>query len=206
MLDFLSDNFSNCVFIAVMLLAMIPTLESKVAIPFGMATQIWGEKTLTPILSTVSAFIGCMIPVLFVIAVSRFVKSKTSGFIHDKFVSKIQNRFRSKFEKLNKKDKTLKKCLLLATFVAIPLPLTGVYAGSLIAGFTDLKIWQAFLSVLVGEVFSCLAVLLLCLFFENSIFYVLIISLIFVGVYLLLNFILMLIRRFVIKSNKNNLS
>ena len=39
-LDLISVNFQDCVWLAVMLMAMIPTIESKIAIPFGMNTEI----------------------------------------------------------------------------------------------------------------------------------------------------------------------
>lgn len=195
MLEFISSNFSECVFFAVMLLAMIPTFESKVAIPFAMAQQIWGENALSPGLAFLGAFIGSIIPALFIILISRFVKSKTTGFVYEKFVTKIQNKFKNKFVKIGERKSVFQKCLLLATFVAIPLPLTGVYSGSVIAGFTNLKIWQALISILIGDLFSCLAILLICLFFENSVFYVFLFSLLFVGIYLAISLLIYLIKK-----------
>ena len=202
MLEFLAEHFSDCVFVAVMIMAMIPTIESKVAIPFGMSTQIWGEATLSPVLSAVASCVGSMLPALLVILIARLVKNKTCGFVHDKFVTRVQARFGSKLEKLSRKKSTFKKCLLLTTFVAVPLPLTGVYTGSLIAGFTNLKVWQAFLSILVGEIFSCLAVLLVCLFFENSAFYIFLFSLLFVSVYLIISMCIWFVKKFCFKKRK----
>lgn len=204
MLEFFSDNFSDCVFLAVMLMAMIPTIESKVAIPFAMAGQIWGENALSPGMAFLSACLGSMLPAIVVILLARLIKNKTSGFVHDKFVSKIQEKYKTKFSKLDKKESTFKKCLLLSTFVAVPLPLTGVYTGSLIAGFTNLKIWQSFVSIFVGEIFSCLAILLVCLFFENSAFYIFVFSLIFVALYLIINVAIFLAKKILIKRHKEN--
>ena len=202
MLEFLAEHFSDCVFVAVMIMAMIPTIESKVAIPFGMSSQIWGEATLSPVLSAVASCVGSMLPALLVICVARFVKNRTSGFVHDRFVSRVQTKFSDKLEKLKHKNSTFKKCLLLATFVAVPLPLTGVYTGSLIAGFTNLKVWQAFLAILIGEIFSCLAVLIICMFFENSAFYIFLFSLIFVGAYLLVSLCFWLVKKFFFERQK----
>lgn len=203
MLEFVSTHFSDCVFIAVILLAMIPTLESKVAIPFAMSQQIWADNTLSPVFAFLSAFIGSMIPAIFVILISRFIKNKTTGFIHEKYVAKMQEKYKDNFLKLGKKESTFQKCCLLATFVAIPLPLTGVYSGSLIAGFTNLKIWQCFISVLIGDLLSCLAILLICIFFENSVFYIFLFSLVFVALYLIISLFLFILRRIKNSRYKN---
>ena len=205
MLEFFSDNFSDCVFLAVMLMAMIPTIESKVAIPFAMAGQIWGENALSPGMAFLSACLGSMLPAIVVILLARLIKNKTSGFVHDKFVSKIQEKYKTKFSKLDRKESTFKKCLLLATFVAVPLPLTGVYTGSLIAGFTNLKIWQSFISIFVGEIFSCLAILLLCLFLENSAFYVFLFSLVFVVICLIINVAIFFFKKIMTKRHKKSI-
>ncbi len=58
MVEFFADNFSNCVFLAVILMALIPTVESKIAIPFGLSYAIWGEATLSPVVAFVCAYIA----------------------------------------------------------------------------------------------------------------------------------------------------
>ena len=150
MLEFFVDNFSPEW--AVLLVAAIPLFESKVAIPLGLSVQIWGAEALSVLSSFFLSLIGSMLPVVFVILIVRFIKNKTSGFVYDKFVVRIQEKYKGSLDKMSAKNTTLKKCVLLATFVAIPLPLTGVYSGSLIAGFTSLKIWQSFLAIFVGEI------------------------------------------------------
>ena len=67
MLDFFAENFSGCVFLAVILMAMIPTIESKIAIPFGLSYDIWGEATLSPIASFACAYVGSMLPSVLII-------------------------------------------------------------------------------------------------------------------------------------------
>ncbi len=196
MIDFFADNFANCVALAVLLVAMIPTLESKIAIPFGMSMAIWGEQVLSPLAAFFVSFAGCMIPSIFVILFARFVKSKTSGFIQEKFMT----RYKSGVEKANSKASVFGKCAWVTLFVAIPLPLTGTYSGSFIAGLLNIKIWQAFLAVAVGAAISCGIVLALCLLFVNSTFYIFIVSLVLVAVWLVVSFVLWLCKR--IKANK----
>lgn len=202
MLDFVADNFSDCVWLAVFIVALLPTIESKVAIPFGLASAIWGDATLSPILTFLLSFLGTMLPSFFVIWLARRLKNKTSGFVHDKFVVKVQSKYQKQFDKLGKKTTTFKKCLLLGSFVAVPLPLTGVYTGSLIAGFTNLKIWQGFVSILVGEFVSCVGIFLLCTMFENSAFYLFLMSLAIGVIFMFANLVIYLSS--VIKKHKKS--
>ena len=75
MVEFFVDNFSGCVFLAVMLMALIPTIESKIAIPFGLSYAIWGEATLSPIVAFICAYIGSMLPSIFIILIVRKIKN-----------------------------------------------------------------------------------------------------------------------------------
>ena len=194
MIDFFVDNFSSCVFLAVILMALIPTIESKIAIPFGLSYAIWGEATLSPVVAFLCAYVGSMIPCIFIIIIIRKLKSKTSGFVCDKFLSKAENRYSKRLEKLSSKSKTFYKLSTLALFVAVPLPLTGVYTGSLIAGLSNLKIYQAFITIAVGEFISCLAITLLCVLFEDSTFLILIASLIILAIFIVFDLIFMFVK------------
>ena len=198
MLEFFVDNFSPE--LAVLLVAAIPLFESKVAIPLGLSVQIWGAEALSVLSSFFLSLIGSMLPVVFVILIVRFIKNKTSGFVYDKFVVRIQEKYKTNLDKMSAKNTTLKKCVLLATFVAIPLPLTGVYSGSLIAGFTNLKIWQSFLAIFIGEIVSCLIILFLSTIVENSAFYILLISILIIVMFVLFNLFLGVINK--IKKEK----
>lgn len=195
MLDFFAENFSGCVFLAVILMAMIPTIESKIAIPFGLSYAIWGEATLSPIASFACAYVGSMLPSVLVILIVRKLKNKASGFVCDKFINGAESRYHKKLAELSSKSKTFYKLSTLALFVAVPIPLTGVYSGSLIAGLSNLKVWQAFIAIAVGEFISCLAVTLLCMLFENSTLYILLISLALVVIFLLSDIVFMLIKK-----------
>jgi hypothetical protein len=50
-----ANNFEGFSFIAVLLISMIPICEARVAIPFGIATEIWGQSALHPFVSFVAA-------------------------------------------------------------------------------------------------------------------------------------------------------
>lgn len=192
MLEFFADNFSCCVWLAVLLISLIPTLESKIAIPFGMSVQIFGDLALSPYAACLVGLVGSLLPSIFIILLTRKLKSKTTGVVSDKLFNFVNLKVHKHFEKFDKKSTLIKKCIYLAGFVAIPLPLTGVYTGSIIAGLSNLKIWQGFLSILIGEVFACVGMTLLCTLFENSAFYIFMMALVFVVVLIVANFVIWL--------------
>ena len=115
--------------------------------------------------------------------------------MQDKFLSRMQEKYRKKLEVLGGKGKTFYKLSALCFFVAVPLPLTGVYTGSLIAGLSNLKIWQSFIAIAIGELISCFVIFLLCTIFENSVGYILLVSLILVAVFVLFDLIFMFIKK-----------
>ncbi len=200
MLEFLVDNLSTCAFVAVLLVALCPGIESKIAIPFALSVQVWGSAVLSPWLAFLIAFVGSIIPIPIVFWVTRKIKNKTVGFIQEKYIEKIKSKYKKNFDRLGNKTSLFQKCFFLGTFVAIPLPMTGVYTGSIISGLTNMKFWHCFLSIVLGELVSCSVVLLLCLLFENSAFYILIASLIILVVFVLFNIILSIINK--IKSHR----
>lgn len=179
-LDLISVNFQDCVWLAVMLMAMIPTIESKIAIPFGMNTEIWGAGALTGYESFLFAFLGSILPSFFIILIVRKLKSKIAGFMTNKFLQKYYNKSRA----VNQAKNNFTKYFMLTGFVAVPLPLTGVWTGSLIVGLSNLDIRYGFLSIVIGAMISAGMITLICEVFSNSITYILIISLIIILLFL----------------------
>jgi uncharacterized membrane protein len=195
--DFISSNFENCIWLAVILVALCPTLEGKIAIPLAMNTAIWGSNALSPILALILAFVGSMIPCFPIIMLTRKLKQKTSGFFTNKFLQK----YFVKSYKIENQKSNFKKYLLLTSFVAVPLPLTGVWSGSIIAGISNLKASYSFCSIMIGSLISCLSITLLCAYFKNSISYIFIVSLIIIIAFLFIDLILSLFKQTKKKSN-----
>lgn len=178
----MANNFSSCVWLLTILVALIPTLESKIAIPLALNSAIWGTKALSPFYAFLFGFLGSIIPCFFVMLLSRKLKDKTTSF----FVNK---KYMFKANKIGKSE-GIKKYILLTTFIAIPLPLTGVWSGSIIAGMSSLKLKYAFLSILIGALISSAITTLLCCFFENSVTAILIISILIIIVFMIADFII----------------
>ena len=66
-----------------------------------------------------------------------------------KFFNKFANWLLRKAEK--NREKIEKYAFWgVALFVAVPLPVTGAWTGSLVAAVIDMKFWKALLSALIG--------------------------------------------------------
>ena len=66
-----------------------------------------------------------------------------------KFFNKVANKM---FEKAEKNREKIEKYAFwgLTLFVAIPLPATGAWTGTLVAALFDMKFWKSLLSALIG--------------------------------------------------------
>ena len=189
-LDFFKDNFANCIWLAVILVAMCPTLESKISIPLAMNTAIWGTNALSPLSAFALSFIGSIVPCYLIMFLVRKIKKKTTCFVVDKLFS----RYSSKSQNIDGKSSNFKKYLALTAFVAVPIPLTGVWTGSLIAGLTNLNLHYCFIAITLGALISSGAITLLCTVFENSISYIFMVSLIIIVVFMITDLILSTIK------------
>lgn len=126
--------------LAVFIVSMMPIVELRGAIPFGVSLGMnWREVYLISV-------IGNILPVPFIILFFRplieyFEKTKLFG----KLASKLRKRTNSKIEGMNKY-----KMLGLFLFVAIPLPGTGAWTGAAIAGLLKMRIKHSFLPIFFG--------------------------------------------------------
>ncbi len=122
-------------------LAMIPVFELRGAIPVGVAA---GLPFWTVFLT---AFLGNLLPVPFLILFTRrvFEWLRTKSALLERFVSRLERKAATK-EDLLKKYELLGLCIL----VAIPLPGTGAWTGSLVAAVFDIRLKHAFPAIALG--------------------------------------------------------
>ena len=146
LLNFLSIEFT------VMLTAALPIIELRGAIPVGISLG------LSPIHATIIAFIGSMIPVPFILFTIRpiFNYLKTTRTFK-KLVNKLTDR------SINNNSGKIQKYGVwgLILIVAIPIPGTGVWSGSLIAALMDMRFKWAFPAILVGNAIAGILIMLL---------------------------------------------
>lgn len=172
---FFSTLFGDNAILATIIIAIIPMIELKGAIPFGMSKSFW-VKPLTAVQAFGYGFIGS---ILVVPILALIFKPIYNWLITKKFFRKIVNFFTGDIE--TKKDKVtdsvngksniksvLIKMLSVFLFVAFPVPLTGVWTGTCLAVLLGLNFWQIMLSVILGNLICGIIVTFICLIFPNA--------------------------------------
>ncbi|MBE6556635.1 MAG: small multidrug export protein [Ruminococcaceae bacterium] len=128
--------------LCVLFCSMIPIIELRGAIPMG---AVFGMPWyLTFILSV----IGNLLPVPFILLfIKKVIVWMTASKV--RFFNKFAGFLNRKVEK-NRERIAKYSFWGVALFVAIPLPATGAWTGSLVAAMIDMKFWKAVLSALIG--------------------------------------------------------
>lgn len=155
--------------IITLFLSMFPLIELKGAIPVGVGL---GLNTVTSALLAYAGSSLVVIP-LFFLLIPVFNLLKKIKFIK-RLVEKIEGVFERKAEELAKKangeaeDKRRKMLIWgLFVFVAIPLPMTGVWTGTAIAVFLNVKFKDGFLPLVLGNLVAGTIITLLTLLFKQ---------------------------------------
>jgi uncharacterized membrane protein len=146
----------------VMITAALPIIELRGAIPVGMSLG------MSPSHATIISFIGSMLPVpilLFSIRPVFNYMKKTELFRG--MIDKLTNQSHSKSRNIQKYG-----FWGLLIFVAIPLPGTGVWSGTLAAALLDMRFKVAFPAILIGNFIAALAVMFLSHGFAKAVQYI----------------------------------
>ena len=134
------------------LISATPILELRGAIPFGVARglPLW--------VATAAAVLGNIAPVPFIVLFVRrvFQWLRTKSVWLDGLVRKLEAR-------ADEKAPMVHKYSLLGLFilVAIPLPGTGAWTGSLVTAMLDLRLNRAFPAIAAGVAAAGVVVALL---------------------------------------------
>jgi uncharacterized membrane protein len=126
--------------------SMIPWIESRYIIPYALWEFNWDLWQVFPL-----AILGNMLPIPFVLLFFKFVEKFLRKF---RFWTKVMDwLFKRTRERAD--GKIIKyEYLGLIMFVAVPLPFTGAWTGSLIAYLFDLKFSKSVLTILLGVIIS----------------------------------------------------
>ena len=133
------------VFFSTILMAMVPVIELRGAIPFGVAAGISVKQAL------VCAIVGNLIPIPFILLFLRRV------FV---WMRKISTGFENLVEKLELRAKRKKgivdkyEIIGLIILVAIPLPGTGAWTGALVATVLDIRMRRALPAITIGVIIA----------------------------------------------------
>ncbi|GAG40451.1 unnamed protein product, partial [marine sediment metagenome] len=126
--------------------SMIPFLESRYIIPYAMWEFNWQWWEAFPL-----AIIGNILPIPFVLIFFKYVEKYLRKYVFwSSMMDKIFERTRIK---ANKKIESYETFGLLL-FVAIPLPFTGAWTGSLIAYLFDLNFYKSLVVIFLGVLIS----------------------------------------------------
>lgn len=147
MISFWGTTAGN--FAMTFLIAMVPVLELRAAIPAGVIAGLNLQAVLA------AAIMGNLLPIPFIIVfirkIFKWLQSKSPRLAN--IVAKLE----AKADK--KKEKVLKyEFWGLMLFVAIPLPGTGAWTGALIAAMLDMQLKRAFPAIAVGVLTAAIIV------------------------------------------------
>lgn len=132
-------------FIFTMLVSMIPIVELRGGLPFGVALGLPYPAAFA------ASVIGNVLPAPFIVVYIRrifqWMRRRLPRF--NGVVDKLENKAHLKGNKVNKY-----KYLGLFLFVGIPLPGTGAWTGSLAAAFLDMPLRKALPSIIAGVILA----------------------------------------------------
>ena len=148
LLHWLTDTVAGA-FTLTILVSMLPVVELRGGIPFGVAAglPVWA--------AFIAAVIGNLIPAPFIIVyIRRVLQWMRERFPRlNSLVDALERKAHLKGEKVTKY-----KYLGLMILVAIPLPGTGAWTGSLAAAFLDMPLRRAIPSIIAGVLIAGLAI------------------------------------------------
>lgn len=189
--NFFATVFGDNVILATILISMVPIIELRGAIPFATNTNFWATNALSNWKAFGWSLLGSslvvfLVALIFIPIINWLKQTKLFGNL----ATAIENRVRSKSEgiaganeKSERFSKTFwKKVIAVFIFVAIPLPLTGVWTGTCVSVFVGLDYWTTCLTVVGGNIIAGILITLILVFFpalNNYLFYI------FIGIILL---------------------
>jgi len=140
--------------ISTILTAMAPIGELRVALPIALLTY-----KLAVVPAFLLSVLGNIIPVFFILIFLKFFvrllmsKFKFFNIFFNWLFAHTRKKFAGKYEKWGK--------LALVLFVAIPLPITGAWTGSIAAWLFNFKYWESIGLIFIGVCISGIIIILL---------------------------------------------
>ena len=125
--------------LTVFLLSLMPIIELRGGI---LAARLL-DLQLVP--AFFICLIGTLLPTPFILLFINKIFSWMRNTPFVRLVDRLEAKGRGKFEKINRY-----KTLGLLIFVAVPLPGTGAWTGSLVASLLHMKIKKSFPAILIG--------------------------------------------------------
>ena len=139
-------------YLVTFLLSMTPVIELRGAIPVGVGMG------LSYFTAFIIAFIGNVLPVYFIV---KYADPIFNFLGKIKPIGKVLDWFKAKTTKKIEKNEKLQTSVALGLFVlvAIPLPGTGAWTGSLAANLLGVKVKKAIVPIILGVLVAGIIVL-----------------------------------------------
>ncbi|MFC2162407.1 COG2426 family protein [Candidatus Altiarchaeota archaeon] len=153
-MDYLFDIFASD-WLAVIIISVLPWLELRGAIPYGVASGL--DPVLVFLVATFANV--CIIYPLFIF-LDWFFHLLSGLPLMGSIIEKTRVKAEPYVEKYG--------FIGLALFVAVPLPGTGAYSGSLAAHIFGIKNKKALFAIMVGVVFAGIVITLLSTIFKGA--------------------------------------
>ena len=132
-------------FLLTMLVSMLPVLEIRGGVPFGVALGLPTDVAFA------AALLGNVLPVpfiiLFVRKVFRWLRRRSQRL--ELWVDRLEKKAYAKSANIRKYQ-----AWGLLLFVAVPLPGTGAWTGALIAALLDMRMKTAIPAIVAGVVIA----------------------------------------------------
>ena len=141
-------------------LSVLPVTELRVSLP--LALTYWH---LSPWVAYFFAVLGNLLPIPIVFIclpwLIRFAKAHSAWLvkIFDRFFGHLEHKHKNKYDRYG--------AFFLALFVAIPLPITGVWTGAILAVLFNIKKQYSIPALIVGVMMMGALVLVLTLGVKN---------------------------------------
>lgn len=123
------------------LMAMVPVVELRGAIPYGVIAGLSVQQAF------VLAVIGNLLPIPFLVVFTRkvfeWLRTKSDGL--DRMVCRLEAKADKNKELVEKSE-----FFGLMLLVAIPLPGTGAWTGALVAAMLDMRLKRAMPAIILG--------------------------------------------------------
>lgn len=209
-INFFRELLNNDI-LTIFIISMLPIIELRGAIPVAI------EMGLSWYTAFGYAFLGSIIvaPILLLILMPVLNAMKKIKIFRG-LANAVESLFKSKAESVRKKankadskhTEDFIKIIGVFLFVAIPLPLTGVWTGTAVAVFLGLGFWKSLLAVSIGNISSGLIMTGLSLLFKDNLNLFLTIFMIAVLILLVLNIIYLVVKSKLKKkkAEQNNLT
>lgn len=137
--------------LATFLISMVPIIELRGALPIGVGMG------LPPLTALIVSIIGNMVPVPFIIIFIRRILDWMHRFqTFDRIATKLEAKAAKGGEKIVKYE-----MFGLFLLVAVPLPGTGAWTGSLVAAFFNLRLKNAVPIIFLGVIAAGIVVFLI---------------------------------------------